>query len=40
MYGAVERMRILDRCLKLEGLKLKVDDAGFGENFGKGGHEE
>lgn len=37
VYGTVERMRVYDRALKLESLKLKVDDAGFGVNFGKEG---
>lgn len=35
VYGTVERMRVIDRALKLESLKMKVDDAGFGSNFGK-----
>lgn len=35
VYGTVERMRVIDRALKLEGLKLKVDDEGFGSEFGK-----
>jgi hypothetical protein len=33
-------MKVIDRCLKFEGLKLKVDDAGFGSNFGKGDDEK
>ncbi len=33
VYDTVERMRVYDRALKLEGLKLKVDDSGFGANF-------
>lgn len=33
VYGTVERMRVIDRALKLEGLKLKVDDEGFGSEF-------
>lgn len=35
IYEAVSRMRILDRCIKMESLKLKVADDSFGSEFGK-----
>lgn len=35
VYDTLERMRILDRALKLESLRLKQDDPGFGSGFEK-----
>lgn len=29
-----DKMKVIDRVIKVEGLKLKVDDAGFGSGFG------
>lgn len=36
VYPASTRMSIIERCLKLESLKQKNPDAGFGTEFGKG----
>lgn len=33
VYPTVERMRVYDRALKLEQLKLKVDDPEWGSKF-------
>lgn len=35
VYDTLERMRVYDRAIKVEAIKLKVDDAGFGSNFQK-----
>jgi hypothetical protein len=35
VYPTVERMRVMDRALKLEQVKLKMDDPEWGKEFGK-----
>jgi hypothetical protein len=35
VYGTVERMRVIDRALKLQSLKLKTDDPEWGKEFDK-----
>lgn len=34
VYSLIDRMRVYDRFLKLEQLKLKVDDPEWGSKFG------
>ncbi len=34
IYPLKERMEVIDRALKIEQLKLKVDDSAYGSNFG------
>lgn len=34
VYDTVDRMRVYDRALKLESVKLKTDDDGYGSKFG------
>lgn len=36
VYSIIERMRVYDRALKLESIKLKADDPEWGKAFGKG----
>lgn len=33
-YSVVERMRVYDRALKLESIKLKLEDPEWGKEFG------
>lgn len=42
VYSTVERMRVIDRSLKLEALRVKEDAPAFGSAFGKtsGGNDE
>ena len=35
IHGAVERMRVIDRCLKHQSILLNTDDSEFGSAFGK-----
>lgn len=35
VYSLLDRMRVYDRALKLEQLKLKADDPEWGTGFGK-----
>lgn len=35
VYGTVERMRVIDRALKLAALKLKMDSPEWGSEFEK-----
>lgn len=32
-YSLTDKMKVVDRALKLEALKLKVDDSGYGSGF-------
>lgn len=38
-YDLLDRMRVYDRALKLEGIRLKVSDENYGSKFGKGDDE-
>lgn len=31
-----DRCKVIDRALKLEGIRLKIDDAGYGTGFANG----
>lgn len=35
VYGTVERMRVIDRALKMQSLKLKADDPEWGREFNR-----
>lgn len=33
-YSLTDRMKVIDRALKLEAIRLKADDSGYGGAFG------
>ncbi len=33
-YSLTEKMKVVDRALKLEAIKMKADDSGYGSGFG------